>query len=99
MAKGREEEGLAIIDRLLQAAKAEGAQMADAVLFDNASLSVDCRLGEMEDVGRSESRDVGLRVIMGKRQACVSGTDTKDVALDLLAERAVAMAKVAPEDP
>ena len=95
----RERESLAIIDTLLKAAKAHGAQTADAVMFDDASLSVDCRMGEMEDVGRSESRDVGLRVIMGKRQACVSGTDTKDTALDLLAERAVAMAKLAPEDP
>jgi len=95
----REAESLEIVDRLLKAAGAHGAQAADAVMFDDASLSVDCRMGEMEDVGRSESREVGLRVIMGRRQACVSGTDMKDTALDLLAERAVAMAKLAPEDP
>jgi PmbA protein len=99
MSSEREAESLAIVDRLLKAARAHGAQAADAVMFDDASLSVDCRMGEMEDVGRSESRDIGLRVIMGRRQACVSGTDMKDTALDLLAERAVAMARLAPEDP
>ena len=57
------------------------------------------RLGEPEKLERAESRDLGLRVFMGKRQAIVSSTDFKPDALDELVERAVAMAKVAPEDP
>ena len=57
------------------------------------------RGGELEDVDNSEGRDIGLRVMVGQRQACVSSSDMSDLSIDQLAERAVAMAKLAPEDP
>ena len=43
--------------------------------------------------------DLGLRVLIGQRQACVSSSDTSDATLAAMAERAVAMAREAPEDP
>jgi PmbA protein len=56
------------------------------------------REGAVEESERSEGDDVGLRVFVGRRQAIVSTNDVKaDVAQ--LAERAVAMARVAPDDP
>jgi PmbA protein len=55
------------------------------------------RDGAVEESESSEGDDLGLRVLVGKRQAVVSTNDlTGDVRA--LAERAVAMAKVAPED-
>jgi PmbA protein len=90
---------LNLLDRLLDMAKREGADAADALVFESASLSVAQRLGNPEMVERAESRDLGLRVFVGKRQATVSSTDLKDDALREVVERAVAMARIAPEDP
>jgi PmbA protein len=56
-------------------------------------------MGELEEVEREESRDLGLRVFVGKRQATVSGSDVSPEARAKLVERAVAMARLAPEDP
>ncbi|TAN44999.1 MAG: TldD/PmbA family protein, partial [Rhodospirillales bacterium] len=66
---------------------------------DQASLSVAYRLGKLEQLNRSESGDIGLRVLIGKRQAMVSSADRAPQALALLVERAVAMARTVPEDP
>ena len=90
---------LDLLSRLLELAKKEGAESADAVVFDATSIEVAQRLGAPEKLERAESADMGLRVFIGKQQAIVSSTDHSDDALREMAERAVAMAKVAPEDP
>ncbi len=90
------------IDRLqtlLSHARREGADAADASYAEEASTSVSVRLGALEDVGRSEAAGVGLRVFIGKRSASVSSSDLSAGALATLAERAVAMAREALEDP
>jgi len=92
-------DGLNLLTDLLAKAKAAGADAADALLFESRSLSLSRRLGKPEDLERSESGDLGLRVFIGKRQAFVSSTDISPAALVLVVERAVAMAKVAAEDP
>ena len=84
---------------LLSAAKAAGADAADALAVDGTSVSIDVRGGALEHAERSEGIEIGLRVMMGKRQACVSASDTSAATLAQMAERAVAMAKEAPEDP
>jgi PmbA protein len=94
-----EETALALLDGLMDAAAKQGAEAADAVLFESTSVEASCRLGKPEDLQRSESRDIGLRVLIGKKQSFVSTGDTTPAALAELVERAVAMAKVAPEDP
>src|SRR5882672_2437428 len=86
------------LDALVKAALKSGADAADAVEFKNISAAVSYRLGKLEDVGRSESSDLGLRVFIGRQVAFVSSTDFSDAALSALPERAVAMAKLAPED-
>ncbi|MGV6800332.1 MAG: TldD/PmbA family protein [bacterium] len=88
-----------ILNSLLDAAKAAGADQADAIMYESVSHSVAVRLGQVEDVERSENRDLGLRVIIGQQQACVSTTDLTPATLTETAERCVAMAKAAPEDP
>lgn len=83
---------------LIAAALKAGADQAEAVLSDRQSLSVGVRNGALEDVERQESRDLSLRVFVGRRQAIVSTSDLSDAA-GRLVERAVAMAQLAPEDP
>ncbi|MBC7905728.1 MAG: TldD/PmbA family protein, partial [Rhodospirillaceae bacterium] len=90
---------LALLEGLVAKAKSAGAHAADAVLIDSVSVSVGWRLGKLERLERSESGDLGLRVLLGKRQAMVSSSDRTAAALDELVERAVAMARTVPEDP
>src|SRR5580704_11405353 len=87
-----------ILAALLGAAKRAGADAADALFVENVSASVSYRLGKLEDVERSESADLGLRVFLGNRVAFVSSTDFSADALAGLPERAIAMARLAPED-
>jgi PmbA protein len=87
-----------LAQRLVGAAKRAGADSADAVAVRGVSLSVDVRERSVEESQRSEGDDLGLRVFVGARQAVVSTNDTA-ADVDALAERAVAMARVAPEDP
>ena len=84
-------------DLIARAVKA-GADAADAVYAADASTDVQVRLGALEDVGSAEGEEIGLRVFSGKRSATVSSSDLSPRALDALAERAVAMARQAPED-
>jgi PmbA protein len=84
---------------LVERAMKAGAQAAEAIVLEGQSLGVSWRLGKLEDVERSEGRDVGLRVFIGKRQATVSTTDLSERSLAPLIERVVAMARIAPEDP
>lgn len=88
-----------LLNDLIRRAKAAGADAADALLVDSASLSLSMRLGKPEGLERSESGDLGLRVFVGKRMAIVSTTDRSPAMLQELAERAVAMARTVPEDP
>ena len=88
-----------LLEDLVQRARKAGADAADAVLFDSASLSLSQRLGNPEKLEREESRDLGLRVFVGKRQAIVSTTDISATMLNELVTRAVAMARSVPEDP
>ncbi len=88
----------ALTDRLLAAARKAGAEAADAIAVDGTSVSIDVRGGKLEQAERSEGIDLGLRVLIGRRQACVSASDTAEATLAAMAERAVAMAREAPED-
>jgi PmbA protein len=83
---------------LVARARAAGADAADAVFAADAATDVSVRLGALEDVGRSESQDLGLRVFVGHRSASVSTSDLAPDALAAIVERAVAMAREAPED-
>ena len=88
-----------LTQHMLDAAKAAGADQADAVASQGASISIDVRNGSLEHAERSEGVDIGLRVFVGQRSAIVSGSDVRPATIATMAERAVAMAKEAPEDP
>lgn len=90
------------LDRLqsaLSAARAHGADAADAIYVGESSTSVQVRLGALEDVGRSEGEDMAVRVFVDGRSASVSTSDLGADALDGMVARAVAMAREAPRDP
>ncbi|MDH3658845.1 MAG: TldD/PmbA family protein [Alphaproteobacteria bacterium] len=91
-------DGPGLLSALLDKAKKAGADAADAMLVESQSLSVTQRLGKLENVERSESADLGLRLFIGKRQAIVSTSDLAGDSLDRLIEGAVAIAKSVPED-
>ncbi|WP_313446177.1 TldD/PmbA family protein [Brevundimonas sp.] len=88
-----------LLNDIVKAALKAGADAAEAVSADRRSLSVGVRNGKLEDVEREESRDLGLRVFVGQRQASVSASDLSPATQARLVERAVAMARLAPEDP
>lgn len=87
-----------LAERLVTAARRAGADTADALAVRSVSLAVEVREGAVEESERSEGDEVGLRVFAGRRQAVVSSNDLK-ADVTALAERAVAMARAAPEDP
>ena len=88
-----------LLNDVVSAALRAGADAAEAVGAQRQALSISVRLGELEEVEREESRDLGLRVFIGRQQATVSGSDISAEARANLIERAVAMARLAPEDP
>jgi PmbA protein len=90
---------LDLLSDVIAKARRAGADAADAVLFEGTSLSHAQRLGQIEKLERSESYDLGLRVLVGRRQAIVSSNDRSPAAIEGLVERAMAMARVVPEDP
>lgn len=86
-----------LVARLVEAARRAGADASDAVAVRSRSTGVSVRLGKVENTSAAESDDVSLRVFVGKRSASVSANAGSDP--DALAARAVAMARVSPEDP
>lgn len=88
-----------ITNALLEAAHKAGAEAADALVVEGTSLSIDVLGGKLEHAERAEGIDLGLRVLIGQRQAIVSASDRAPATLATMAERAVAMAREAPEDP
>jgi PmbA protein len=89
----------ALTQSLVDLALKGGASAAEAVIVQSRSTDVSVREGVLEDVESAESQDLGLRVLIGKRQAGISSSDLSPASLEKLAERACAMAKAAPEDP
>src|SRR4029453_6170788 len=83
---------------LVELARKKGADAADAVYVGDRSQGVSVRLGQLEDVHRSEGEEIGLRVFVGRRNATIASSDLSKDTLDALVERALAMAAEAPED-
>ena len=84
---------------LLRAAKAAGADLAESSMGVGTSISVQRRLGKVEETERAEARGMSLKVFVGRRHASVSAGSIDPAAFARLAEQAVAMARVVPEDP
>lgn len=88
-----------ITQTMIETALNAGADSCDALAVDGTSVSINVRNGALEQAERSEGIDIGLRVLVGQKQANVSSSDIKPDTISEMAERAVAMAKEAPDDP
>ena len=86
------------LEGVITKARGSGADAADLIYAEGKSISTAYRLGKLESMDRAEGIDLGLRALIGKRQAIVSTSDTSDHAIDELVERAMSMASVVPED-
>ena len=82
---------------MLSAAKKAGADEADVSFIKGHGLDVQVRLEKGESAERSEDYQVGMRVFVGRRSASISTGQLDDENIAELAERAVSMAKIAPE--
>lgn len=89
----------AALAALIDYARKAGADASEASYAARESVSAEVRMGELEGIEREEGRSVALRAFIGKRQAAASSTDLSARGLEALAERVVAMARAAPEDP
>ena len=99
MPPNNRESSISLINKLLEMAKQSDAVAADVVYVEDLSLTATCRLGKIETIERSEGKEIGLRLLIGRKQAIVSTSDMTDVALNALVERAKSMALAVPEDP
>ena len=85
-------------DAVLLAKKA-GADHADALMITSEEISYGQRLGRVEQMEQNRSRKIGLRVIIGNRQAITSSTEINQKTLQALATRALEMANIVPVEP
>ena len=83
---------------LVERAVAAGADAADVAYSGTVSETIQVRLEKLEEVERSEGEHITLRVFCGARSASIGSSDLGDAALGELAQRAVDMARAAPED-
>ncbi len=89
----------AALSALIDYAQKAGADASEASCAAREAISAEVRMGQLEGMEREEGRSVALRAFIGKRQAAASSTDLSAKGLQALAERTVAMARAAPEDP
>ncbi|MGB3723891.1 MAG: DNA gyrase modulator, partial [Pacificimonas sp.] len=82
-----ETEALSHLDAVLTAARRAGADMADAAFVGGESASVSVRLGEVEDITRSEDAEIGLRAFAGEASASVALSDFAPAAIEEAAAR------------
>ena len=87
-----------LAELLVERGIAAGASAGDALYVADRSSAVQVRMGELDQVSRSEGEEIGLRLFAGQRSATVASSDLSDEALSVLVERCLAMAREAPED-
>lgn len=88
----------ALTHAMIEAATRAGADLSDAIAVHGQATSIDVRKSGLELAERAEAVEIGLRVLIGGRQACVSASDHSAATIREMAERAVAMAREAPVD-
>lgn len=88
-----------VAEQSIQYAQKQGADEADVIVHQAKSFAVSIMDGDLENVESHDQITLGLRVIIGKKQACVAGSDFRTSAITEITERAISMAQVAPEDP
>jgi len=83
-----------VIDR----AERDGATAADVLIREDDSFSVAVRMGEVETVKQAISRQLMLRVFIGKRTAASRTSDLTPAVVEALVDETVEMARLTSED-
>ncbi|KFN46572.1 hypothetical protein N787_10100 [Arenimonas metalli CF5-1] len=76
-----------------------GASQAEVTMNEDAGLSVNVRMGEVETVERTRDRGVGLTVYFGQRKGSASTADLQPDSLRATVEQACAIARHTEADP
>ena len=76
-----------------------GASQAEVTMNEDAGLSVNVRMGEVETVERTRDRGVGLTVYFGQRKGSASTADLQPGSLAATVEQACAIARHTEPDP
>ena len=83
---------------ILKKLKKKGADEADVVFSSSKNKSSSCRLGEIEKTEESVTNEIGIRVIIKKRQSIISTTNIEHRNINSLIEKVIEMVKVVPTD-
>ena len=86
------------LEDILKKLKKKGAEEADVVLFSSKNKSSSCRLGEIEKTEESVTNEIGIRVIIKKKQSIISSTNFETSNVNSLIEKVIEMVKVVPKD-
>lgn len=89
----------AAAQRLLERARAAGADQCEVTCNEDAGLAVNVRMGEVETVEATRDRGVAITVYFGKRKGSASTADLREDSLEATVAQACAIARHTEEDP
>ena len=84
--------------RLLASARRRGASQAEVSCSEDAGLSVNVRMGEVETVESTRDRGIAVTVYFGKRKGSASTADLREESLEATVEQACAIARHTEDD-
>ncbi|WP_162301500.1 metalloprotease PmbA [Cognatilysobacter segetis] len=85
--------------RLLELARDRGATQAEVSCSEEAGLSVNVRMGEVETVESTRDRGIAVTVYFGRRKGSASTADLREESLVATVEQACAIARYTEDDP
>ena len=93
-------DALAVLSqRLLEAARAAGADQAEVSCSEDAGLNVNVRMGEVETVESTRDRGIAVTVYFGGRKGSASTADLREESLAATVDQACAIARHTEHDP
>ena len=88
-----------VVEDLLNEAKAQGAEAAEAGVSSQTGLSVTVRLGETETIEHTSDNGLGVTVYFGQRKGSANTTDLRPAAIRESVAAACRIARHTSEDP
>jgi PmbA protein len=88
-----------LANRLLERARAAGAEQAEVVCNEDAGLAINVRLGEVETIEATRDRGISLTVYVGQRKGSASTADLREDSLEATVAQACAIARHTEPDP
>jgi PmbA protein len=96
--QARLDELASLSQRLLASARRRGASQAEVSCSEDAGLSVNVRMGEVETVESTRDRGIAVTVYFGKRKGSASTADLREDSLEATVEQACAIARHTEDD-